>query len=280
MPKTPDAVLITYPNATLVEIKQNFAVFPKSGGGVRGSISGFSPASRTRLNRLLNRIEASAWKRCKFVTLTYHKNQRDHAEAKYHLKRFTQQLRRYHPDHAGVWKLEYQDRGSIHFHVLTFGRYIHHKEIAHSWNRIAEPGNHKHRDAGTQIVPVHQARNAVAYVAKYCGKLVGGGEGSERRNRDVEGNGSRGSSNMQHAGAYTGRFWGVFNKRALPLARGVAVALDGRTASQAIEYYRASLSLGANAKSSVSIFTRTPRESEDISNKIRGMSHDDSTTSV
>jgi hypothetical protein len=141
MPRVPDAVLIHYPNASLIEIHRNYTPFPVQGGGMRGSVQGFSKASRKRMLNLLNRIEQSAYKKAKLITLTYHKNERDHVKSKKDLHKFLTYLRRNHTDHSGIWRLEWQDRGAIHYHILTFGRYIRHGEIAETWTSIAAPGS-------------------------------------------------------------------------------------------------------------------------------------------
>jgi hypothetical protein len=56
-----------------------------------------------------------------FVTMTYERNMQDYERAKRDLKVFVQQIRYYYPDCAGVWRLENQERGAIHFHLMLFG---------------------------------------------------------------------------------------------------------------------------------------------------------------
>jgi len=270
MPDVPEAVLINYPGASLIQVVQQFAVHEKSGGGQRDSISGFSRESRRRMMNLLNRIERSAFKKAKLITLTYHRNEQNHKKSKYHLKRFIQEIRRHYPDHAGVWKLEYQERGAIHYHVLSIGRFIPHETIARTWTRIAEPGNDQHLASGTEIRCVRDARNGTAYVSKYIGKLID--SRCEQRGREdmdggkeVEGTDGVGRGSKK---VFRGRFWGVFNRKRLPLASPETVVLEGRRASEIQGYLKARYSLGGTAGSVVSVYTGSDSEHQKVMEKI------------
>lgn len=56
-----------------------------------------------------------------FVTLTYHENYTDPAGAKKHLNTWFQRLRRiYGVDLRYFWKMEFQHRGAIHFHLALY----------------------------------------------------------------------------------------------------------------------------------------------------------------
>jgi len=102
---------------SLFDAKQQTAVpLPQKGGGTRGRITAFSPASRRRLIRLFARLEMAKI-RTSFLTLTFHQSPST-IEAKAALKRFLMRLRRKYADVAGVWRMELQERGAIHFHLL------------------------------------------------------------------------------------------------------------------------------------------------------------------
>ena len=251
MATAPEAVLTFFPESSLVEIRQQFQSSPKTGGGARGGITGFSRQSRRRLMNLLNTVTQKAWRnQAKMVTLTYHKNQRDHAEAKYHLKRFLQEIKRYDSNYSGVWKLEYQERGAIHFHVLLFGPFLDHSYVSQLWTRIAEPGNHSHRSAGTEIRSVRNARNCAAYFSKYFSKII------EPR-RDTPGEPRDQTRGLYDDGTtdYRGRFWGVFNRRYLPVGSATSLVMSGAAASKATKFYSARFKLGGNTKSVIRIYT-------------------------
>lgn len=256
MPRVPDAVLVHYPDASLIEIRPQFTQFEQCGGGVRGSVKGFTKQSRRRMQNLLNRIERDAFKRAKLITLTYRENERDHIRSKQHLNRFLNYLRRNHVDHSGVWRLEHQARGAIHYHILTFGRYIPNQTIAEAWTRIAAPGDKQHLAAGTEIRAVRRARSGVAYVSKYMGKISGEPE------RD-------GSDKM-----FRGRFWGVFNRRALPLARGKTVVLQGQRASEASERIARDYGFKSRPGCVVRLYTSSPLHHQTELNKILGEDHE------
>lgn len=271
MPRAPDAVLISYPDASLIEIHRTYTLYPRQGGGGRGSVQGFSRASRKRMLNLLNRIEQTAYKRAKLITLTYHKNERDHVKSKKHLHRFLTYLRRNHTDHSGVWRLEWQDRGAIHYHILTFGRFICHKEIAKTWTSIADPGNSEHLKAGTEIRAVRRARSGVAYVSKYMGKPT---PTADEPCPFSDGNGGddklRGWYSGRCPADFQGRVWGVFNRRALPLAGAEAVVISSRRAEEAIERLSALYGFRSSAAGTFRLFTRGGVTHKETINQIIG----------
>ena len=86
-----------------------------------GDISGFSADSARRLRALFDRLRRDA--KATFLTLTYHERDPGAEEAKEHLHAFVQDLRRRY-DRIGVsliWRMEWQESGTIHFHLLLFG---------------------------------------------------------------------------------------------------------------------------------------------------------------
>lgn len=200
---TTDGWAVVYEDGSRVDIISNFTSFKApGGGGRRGEISGFSQASRLRLLKLISSLNRDALEKSFFITLTYHKTHIKHEKLKRDLKHFIQKIRRNYPEHSGIWKLEFQKRGSPHYHLLHFGgttRYISYEWIAKGWNGIADPGNTDHLAAGTQIKGVDNAQHATWYFVEYFGK------------------GYAGSNEFYEQ--FPGRVWGVYNRKQLPVSK-------------------------------------------------------------
>lgn len=132
----------------------------------RGSITGFSPASRRRL-QLLVRNTADMWDA--FLTLTYPENfPMDGVAVKKQLHAFTMYLTR--RKIAYLWILEFQRRGAPHFHVLIKG-FIPKAELARTWYDIVGSWDPGHLAAGTRVEAIKNPDQVGAYMAAYMGKL-------------------------------------------------------------------------------------------------------------
>ena len=132
----------------------------------RGSISYFSRKSRSRLLELVSKIDKSGVdpNTVLFITLTSPSvgwRDVDGETWKKRLNNFNTQLRQKfgtHSNFCGVWRLEFQKRGSPHFHLVTYNvPYIDHQWVSDKWNKICGVGlsfkeRMKHKMAGTQVV--------------------------------------------------------------------------------------------------------------------------------
>lgn len=174
------------------------------GGGIRGRIHKFSQKSRSRLLRLFARMRMSNVK-ATFITLTFARYPTNR-EAKRALKAFIQYLRDNFTKSSAVWRLEYQRRGSIHFHVLAFGLpYWHWEDLLATWKSCSNQDK-----ARIDIRLVRSRRGVMHYVSKYIAKP----------------DALKSSTFFIHApyqqkGRHwrKGRFWGYVNKKALPFGR-------------------------------------------------------------
>jgi hypothetical protein len=162
---------------------------PQVGGGIRSTVTSFSGASRLRLIKRLSAIQRESLEHALFITLTYPNNEQEGKKAKRDLMTFLKRVDRAYPSAAGTWRLEFQERGAIHFHLLLWGlEFIPFKWVADNWYQVVGSDNPDHLAAGTSIERVHSHRKAVSYVAKYMSK--------EEQARQV--------------GDGIGRFWGMF----------------------------------------------------------------------
>lgn len=194
------------------------------GGGRRGGIKGFSSAARRRLMYFIAGIRRDASLPL-FITLTYPANFPDPKQAKKHLDTFFKRFARSYPDHATVWKLEPQDRGAPHFHLMTWGCDLAAlmEFVPSAWYDIAGGGDEKHLlwhrgmlGNGNQhcVQQVRKFEGVRNYASKYLGKTFEVAGWSEK---------------------WTGRFWGVVNRSNIPLGELVQQEI---TEGKALEFLR------------------------------------------
>jgi len=172
----------------------------------RGTIKTFTQASRRRLIELMARLSVSKT-RATFLTLTF-SGIPSTADAKAAFRRFTMRLRRRYPRVSGIWRLEYQERGSPHFHMILFDLpFIPQSSLQRAWEECTRES----------CSIVHIAflrggkRQAMYYVSKYLAKT---GKPAAV--------GSLDKAAYQHADESDedepGRFWGWINRAELPFA--------------------------------------------------------------
>lgn len=191
------SVLIARDNRRLTPLKVRAAA-------KRGTIRVFSGASRRRLIELMARLRVTGV-RTTFLTLTFN-GVPTPQEAKQAFKRFTMRLRRRYPAASALWRMEYQDRGAIHFHLLIFNMpYWSHRQIQYAWECCT----------GELMSIVHVKllhggkKQAMAYVAKYIAKAS-----------KAVGSAYLDNAAYSHAPSGDpldpGRFWGWINRPGLP----------------------------------------------------------------
>lgn len=142
------------------------------GGGTRGKITGFSPASRGRAMREFAKINWHAVQgKVLCVDLTY---PGEYSTAGPDWKRdldvFDHRFRRKYPGVAFWWKLEPQRRGAPHFHLIVFGvEWIDKQWLSQAWYETVGSDDVRHLQAGTRVSAIHSRGGVVAYV---CGCLT------------------------------------------------------------------------------------------------------------
>lgn len=183
-------------------------------GGIRSRIRSFSAKSRNRLLRFMARLQMTGI-RATFMTLTY-KGYPSNAVAKKNLHAFLQRVVRKFPEASGVWRVEYQARGSLHFHLLFFNLpYWDWEEVLQAWKECSR----QHR-ARIDIQLIRSRRGVMNYVSKYIGKV----EKSPRHTFFISPPYLHGMKKWRK-----GRFWGYHNKKALPLGEKVMGVLTNNS---------------------------------------------------
>ena len=197
------------------------------GGGVRGQIDGFSYASRRRLMQTIGKVRRDADLPA-FVTLTYPFDfPEDPKVVKRDLDNFFKRLRRKFKNEAGaIWKMEPQERGAAHFHLMIWGADLQELKawVPAAWFEVAGQGDTKHffwhmgmLGNGNEhcVQQVRSFAGVWSYAAKYLGKsfLIAGW------------------------GA-VGRFWGVFNRGKIPFGEKVVLEVSKAKTTVVLRYMR------------------------------------------
>ena len=87
----------------------------------KNDIQSFSKNSRSRLIKLFAQTSFRAYSKMYFITLTYHDDFPQEFKAfKIQLDRFLKMLRRLDANLAWIWRLEFQERGAPHYHLILF----------------------------------------------------------------------------------------------------------------------------------------------------------------
>jgi hypothetical protein len=185
------------PAGEVLQLEENDPDEPE--GSTRGKITHFSRSSRRRLRRLFHSLRRDV--PALLVTLTYHETDPAPKEAKRHLDAFHKRFRRYCAKGnvvvGVIWRMEAQKRGTVHFHLMLFGtRYLSAEKASKWWHEVTDETSEQHRKSGVDIELVEEVEQAAAYCSKYLAKESEEAEWDE-----------------------PGRFWGVFRKLALPVAR-------------------------------------------------------------
>ncbi len=212
-PVAGSAVLVTgYEDSDYVRIDicRDIHSVSASGGGTRGEINQFSRESRKRMLDTLCKLRAGAGLP-QFVTLTYPGEFSHDAKVwKSNLDLFGKRLITKYPESSAIWKLEPQTRGAPHFHLIVYGVPFDKsfKEwLSLAWFEVVGSGDIKHLRAGTNAQAARSLKGVKAYASKrYMGKELSPDELKEHAEKVA-------------GWASPGRFWGVINRKFLPVGR-------------------------------------------------------------
>jgi len=209
--------------------------------GDRGVIKKFSWQSRRRLLYKIAEINTRVLP--VFATLTYPKVfPDDPVKWKSDLTNLFKRLQRKYPQSAMIWKLEPQERGAPHYHLLIWG--VPYEDlysfIPSNWYDIAGGGDPLHLkwhwgllgNGNTHCVSrVRSWRGVMAYASKYMGKVC------------------------DNAGWDSpGRFWGVKSRENIPWAEIVKVAISYKDGYKFIRLMRHYAHLPSMAFKGLTIF--------------------------
>lgn len=228
-PQTIEEPFIEFvPGASYFKVSRGGQKLDQVGGGRRGQISGFSRGSRRRLMVLMSKIPESA-KLPLFVTLTYPERFPSPLESKKHLENLIKRLKRAFPDVGLIWKLEPQERGAPHYHMLVWGIELQKLSIwmPTNWYQVAGYGDILHyrwhsgllgRGNLHCVQAVRSHKGVIAYASKYLGKPF---EISGWKN--------------------SGRYWAVVQPKNIPFGSPYKIEVQISKAIAAMRYQRSFL---------------------------------------
>lgn len=139
---------------------------------VRGEVGGFSAKSRKRMIEMMLRIDYARAGLPIFVTLTYPAEYPSAAESKSHLYALWERAKREFGCRIwSIWKIERQNRGAPHFHILMFCvDYLPMEWLSANWYEVVGSGDKKHLAAGTRVERIRSQNGAIYYASKYFAK--------------------------------------------------------------------------------------------------------------
>lgn len=194
----------------LVIIKKRFNVRdPAFGSDInRKAVCCLSESSAARMRRYLRDTMSDY---IGMVTLTYpYGHGFDGEKCKRDLSTLCKRMRRYsgidNPLTSIFWFMEFQERGSIHFHLFTTDYYPK-NWLANAWYEICGTEDIRHLRAGTRIESIRSGKRGMsAYASKYAAKQK--------------------QKIVPEDFGWTGRFWGVCGRRHTCSADTIIVAND------------------------------------------------------
>lgn len=156
----------------------------------RGIIDGFSKASQRRFKSFTSKIDQAmiSSDEVLFITLTAPSENWENVsweQWKVRLNNFNTQLRQKFKgtDMCGVWRMEFQSRGALHYHICLFKvSYLDHEWVAKTWNNIcckktnmSAKSIRDHRNSSTSVELARDWRAVGTYFNKtlaYLGKDI------------------------------------------------------------------------------------------------------------
>ena len=147
--------------------------------GLKKKVTHFSDKSRRNLSKVLARVRWKYYEDVYFLTLTYHNDYPSSPEvAKIDLFNFLKSLLYHFPEIDYLWKLEFQQRGAPHFHIIIFFRkdsvsippHLFSQEILPLWLQQQGCGCNHCKHHAIRVDRVSSYRKCSWYVQKYIAK--------------------------------------------------------------------------------------------------------------
>jgi hypothetical protein len=173
-------VIITYENSIIWQnLEPNFKK-TEPPERFENDIKSFSIKSRRRLFNIFTTLSYSNYGQPRFVSATWHYDAPDHkTEIKSFLERYIKRLKRNLPAFHAIWKLEYQERGTPHFHFMIFPLdkktnlfdSSSGKIIQDNWLELKSCKCEHCKLHSIKVVPLNEYKHAIIYISKEIAKL-------------------------------------------------------------------------------------------------------------
>jgi hypothetical protein len=214
-----------------------------------------------------------------FVTLTYGQSFPTFRESKRHLKALVRSMGQ---SIGAVWRVEPQQRGAPHFHLLLFGvQYYPKEQLKAEWGRIIgrrywDYSREQAEEPFTRIERIRTLHGVRFYVGKYIAKnktvteIAAGGPAVHSSEGAQDDGGAPLGLTLPHKRTEkdqtTGRMWGVMNRRAVPrdrLTRVMTLRYDDQI-HQACNWIKAGRGLHHGAGMGVSVYVDDDQMTETL----------------
>jgi hypothetical protein len=202
-----------YPDGSLLTVQRDpmWEPYENEKHAKRGEVRGFTAKARKRFLTFVASLRVDVLPL--FLTLTYPADwPHEWQHWKEHLSHFGVTLIRKWFGASAVWKLEPQDRGAPHFHLMVWGvPFMPAEWLAKVWYEIVGSGDPRHLKAGTSVERARSFKGVMCYAGKkYLGKEV----------------------QLPRGWGKVGRFWGVLGRKSLPRSRVVTWTVSRRHADR------------------------------------------------
>jgi hypothetical protein len=143
-------------------------------------IKNFSQKSRQRLFQKFNKIRYSDYGIPLFLSLTWHYDSPDNKKSiKLFLRNFLKRIFRELPKFHYIWKFEYQQRGTPHFHIILFPldkKNIWNVEevkkiVRKHWLQLKQCNCSACKQYSTHVVNCETIKKSLSYIAKEIAKV-------------------------------------------------------------------------------------------------------------
>lgn len=113
--------VMVYENSILFTPAEKSSFVPDPPKRELFEIKEFSRHSRNRLIHLFTTLQYSTYNRPYLITLTYHNDFPESTDAiQTETKKLFKRIQNFDPDAFFIWRIEFQKRGAIHFHIIYF----------------------------------------------------------------------------------------------------------------------------------------------------------------
>ena len=143
-------------------------------------IKGFSKKSRKHLFEIFNKLNYSKYGIPLFLSATWHYDAPDNMkQIKSFLEKYRQMLDRHFNKFHYIWKLEYQQRGVPHFHILLFPlnptekfySVENEKFIKDKWNKLKVCKCIHCKNYSMKVIECRTRKMSIAYISKEIAKV-------------------------------------------------------------------------------------------------------------
>lgn len=147
---------------------------------LRGRVTRFTAKSRLHMIQMIASIRLNELSSCMWISLTYHLEvPADRETIIAHQRAWFERVRRMHPTIQYVRRIDWQERGAVHWHLLAWtapgdqhwNTFHDRMRIKAAWHAIAEPASLDHELYGAKCVVADSYKAILQYVSQDAAKV-------------------------------------------------------------------------------------------------------------